>query len=281
MSSYGVRSSVSRLRRAALRRPAVTGDFLGAGWRPPQHDLLVRQHDEFASLLAGLGVAVELLPADEGQVDSVFCYDPGFVIGSGLVEFRSAKPVRRLEGASLARALGERRVPTIASMKVPAVMDGGDLCWIARDLVVAGRSYRTNQGAHDFMRRLLEGEGQQLLSFDMPHDLGPDHVLHLMSGISPITDDLVVVYPRILPVPLMQLLAERGIQTLEVGFDEYRTFGGNILAVEPGVVVIFAGNPNITKALRDKGVEVHEIDASEIAKGDGGPTCLTRPIRRD
>lgn len=281
MTSYGVRSSVSRLRRAAVRRPSVTGDFLAAGWRRPDPDLLVRQHEEFTQQLTDLGVSVDVLPADEGQVDAVFTYDPGFVIGSGLVEFRSAKPARRLEGASLARALGERRVPTIASMKGPAVMDGGDLCWIARDLVIAARGYRTNQAAHDFMRRLLEAEGQQLLSFDLPHDMGPNHVLHMMSGISPIADDIAVVYPRILPVPLVQLLADRGVALIEVDPVEYSTLGGNILAVSPGVVVIFAGHPNVVKALRDKGVEVHEVYASELAKGDGGPTCLTRPIWRD
>src|SRR5262245_34068559 len=110
MATYGVRSSVSRLRRAALRRPAITGDFLEAGWRRPDPDGLVRQHEAFAQLLTDLGVSVDVLPVDEGQVDSVFCYDTAFVIGSGVVEFRSAKPVRRLEGASLARALGERRV---------------------------------------------------------------------------------------------------------------------------------------------------------------------------
>src|SRR5215217_7933304 len=154
MPSYGVHSSVSRLRRAALRRPALTGDFVAAGWRPPDPLILRRQHDEFATLLTGLGVEVELLPADEGQVDSVFCYDPAFVIGTGLVEFRSAKPVRQREGASLAAALGDRGVPTVATLRAPAVMDGGDVCWIARDMVVAARGYRTNQAAHDVMRRL-------------------------------------------------------------------------------------------------------------------------------
>src|SRR3954470_19948721 len=99
MTSYGVRSSVTRLRRAALRRPSLTGDFIGAGWRTPDPDRLQRQHDAFASLLTDLGVTVERLPAEEGQVDSVFCYDPAFVIGSGVVEFRAAKPVRRREGA--------------------------------------------------------------------------------------------------------------------------------------------------------------------------------------
>jgi arginine deiminase len=45
--------------------------------------------------------------------------------------------------------------------------------------------------------------------------------------------------------------------------------------------VIFSGNPTVVKAMRDLGVEVHEIEAGEIAKGDGGPTCLTRPLWRD
>lgn len=281
MTSYGVRSSVTRLRRAALRRPSLTGDFISAGWRTPDLDRLQRQHDALAALLTDLGVTVELLPAEEGEVDSVFCYDPAFVIGSGVVEFRAAKPGRRREGAALARALSDRRVPTIGSLRGQAVMDGGDVCWIARDVVIAGRSYRTNQAAHDALRRLLEAEGQRMLSFDMPHELGPHHVLHLMSAISPIADGLAVIYPRILPVPLMQLLQERGITTIEVQSDEYWTMGCNVLAVAPGVVVVYAGNPNIVKAMRDKGVEVHEIDGSELAKGDGGPTCLTRPIWRE
>jgi dimethylargininase len=281
MTPYGVRSSVSRLRRAALRRPALTGDFAGAGWRVPDPVVLERQHEAYATLLSDLGVDVEVLPADEDQVDAVFCYDPVFVIGSGLVEFRSAKPVRQKEGASLAAALVERGVSTVATLAAPAVMDGGDVCWIARDVVVAARGYRTNQAAHDQMRRFLQNEGQELITVDLPHADGPAHVLHLMSAISPIADDLAVVYPPIMPVPLLQLLEERGIRMIEVGHDEYQTLGCNILAVEPGVVVIFSGNPTVVKAMRDLGVEVHEIEAGEIAKGDGGPTCLTRPLWRD
>lgn len=280
MADYGVRSSVSDLRRAALRTPAVTGDFTGAGWRTPDPDLLLRQHEAFAQLLTDLGVHVELLPAAAGQVDAVFAYDPAFVIGSGVVEFRSAKPARQREGGELAAAVGALGVPVVGKLAEGAVMDGGDVCWIARDLVVAGRGYRTNQAAHDQLRAWLAAEGQELVTVDLPHDRGPAHVLHLMSGISPITDDLAVVYPPILPVPLLQLLAERGVATVEVTPAEYETLGCNILAVRPGVAVVFDGNPRVTADLRAHGVEVYAVAASELAKGDGGPTCLTRPITR-
>ena len=37
-----------------------------------------------------------------------------------------------------------------------------------------------------------------------------------MSLISPLADDLVLVYPRLAPVRLLELLAERGIDVVEV-----------------------------------------------------------------
>jgi len=41
------------------------------------------------------------------------------------------------------------------------------------------------------------------------------------------------------------------------------------------------GNPKTAAALRAAGAEVVEIVGSDISeKGQGGPTCLTRPILR-
>ena len=88
------------------------------------------------------------------------------------------------------------------------------------------------------------------------------------------------MYERLAPVALLQALAERGIATIAVPDEDYPSLGCNILAVAPGVVVIAEGNEATAKALRDHGVEVHTYAASEINKGEGGPTCLTRPLLR-
>jgi N-dimethylarginine dimethylaminohydrolase len=107
-------------------------------------------------------------------------------------------------------------------------------------------------------------------------------VLHLMSLISPVADDLAVIYPPLAPVPLMEALAERAIRTVLVDADDYETMGCNILAVEPRLVVMLNGNPRTRAALEAAGCEVHGYDGSEISlKGDGGPTCLTAPIWRN
>jgi N-dimethylarginine dimethylaminohydrolase len=64
--------------------------------------------------------------------------------------------------------------------------------------------------------------------------------------------------------------------------EDWLTLGCNVLAVRPGVCVIASGNDATAQALVDRGCEVHVYAASEISKGEGGPTCLTRPIlRRD
>ena len=56
--------------------------------------------------------------------------------------------------------------------------------------------------------------------------------------------------------------------------------GCNVLAVRPGVVVVVDGVPAVRRALERAGVEVHAYDGSELSlKGDGGPTCLTAPLR--
>jgi N-dimethylarginine dimethylaminohydrolase len=130
------------------------------------------------------------------------------------------------------------------------------------------------------MRGMLAADGVAVEVFDMPHDLGPEYCLHLMSVISPVREDLAVVYEKLAPVPLLQALARRGIEWVSVDDDEYRTLGCNVLAVRPGVAVIGARNHRTADKLRERGVEVHTFDSEQSDRGEGGPTCMTRPIRR-
>jgi N-dimethylarginine dimethylaminohydrolase len=102
-----------------------------------------------------------------------------------------------------------------------------------------------------------------------------------MSLVSPVRDDLAVVYERLAPVALLEALEERGIRRIPVPEEEYDALGCNILATGPGRVVVFDGAPQVAKALDEEGVEVTVVDCSQLALGDGGPTCLTRPLLRD
>ncbi len=280
-SGYGVRSMVAPLRRVAVRPPSLRGDYAAAHWAQPLDlDRLAQQHAAFVDLLTRLGCAVEVLPPTDDMPDACFVYDPAFVVGSGVIELRGAKVVRAGEPPLLATQLEDLGVPVAGRLVAPATADGGDMFWLDASTLAVGRTYRTNQAAIDQLRAILEPEGVRVESFDMPHDLGPEFCLHLMSVVSPVRENLAVVFERLAPVALLQALAARGIETIPVPDEDYLSLGCNVLAVAPGVVVLAEGNDATAKALRDHGVEVHVYAASEINKGEGGPTCLTRPILR-
>ena len=192
---FGVTSMYAPLRRVAVRPPHPDADFAAAHWAQPLDiEQLLVQHAEFVDLLGRLGCEVESLPPEPALADSCFTYDPAFMIGDGLIELSAAKPVRVGEGDQLSRDFAALGVPTIARLTGDARADGGDMFWLDDRTLAVGRSYRTNSAAVRQLAALLAERGQAIEVYDVPHDQGPEWCLHLMSVISPVRDDLAVVY---------------------------------------------------------------------------------------
>ena len=278
---YGVTSMVAPLRRVLVRRPALSGDWAGAGWRTPDPAALQRQHEALVELLDSLGAEVEVAEALEGQVDSVYMHDPVIVSGNGGIPLNMAKPARMREPGHAAEALEAAGVPVLGTLEGDAYADGGDRFWLDDTTAAIGLGYRTNRKGAQRLQELLAPEGITVEAYDMPHDQGPDYVLHLQSFLSGATESLFVVYEPLAPVRLLQDIKARGIDWIAIDGDSYAAMGCNVLAVRPGVVVMVDGVPAVRKALEARGVEVHVYDGSDLSlKGDGGPTCLTAPLLR-
>ncbi len=80
----------------------------------------------------------------------------------------------------------------------------------------------------------------------------------------------------------MEELVARGVDLVEVPEAEFDTMGPNVLALAPRVGLALEGNTETARRMRAAGVEVRTYRGDEISrKGDGGPTCLTRPLLRD
>jgi N-dimethylarginine dimethylaminohydrolase len=280
VTDFGVTSMTTNLRRVAVRPPSARGDYEVAHWAQPlDMSLLVDQHAAFVELLAELGCEIDVLDPVDDMPDAIFTYDPCFVVGNGFIEFQGAKQARAGEPPLLAAELEARGIPRIGRLSGDATADGGDFFWLDDSTLAVGRSYRTNDEAIEQVRSML-GPEVSIDAFDLPHDQGPEFCLHLMSVVSPIRDDLAVVYERLAPVRLLEALRSRGVELLALPDEDYATLGCNVLTVRPGVAVIASGNDATVQLLRNHGVEVHVYEASEISKGEGGPTCLTRPLLR-
>jgi arginine deiminase len=76
------------------------------------------------------------------------------------------------------------------------------------------------------------------------------------------------------------MLSEHGVRTIETPDDELDTLGPNVLALAPRVAVAVEGNPRTRRRMEQAGVDVTLYAGAELSKGDGGPTCLTRPLLR-
>jgi N-dimethylarginine dimethylaminohydrolase len=278
---YGVTSMVAPLQRVLVRRPALSGDWDGAGWRTPDPEKLRAQHEAFVELLDGLGAEVEVADALEGQVDAVYMHDPVIVSGRGGIPLNMVKPARMREPGHAAEALEAVDVPVVGTLEGDAYADGGDRFWLDDSTALIGLGYRTNRKGAARLQELLEPEGIHVETYDMPHDQGAAYVLHLQSFLSAATESLFVVYEPLAPVRLLQDIRARGIDYIAIDHDSYVNMGCNILAVRPGVVVMVDGVPDVRRALEQRGVEVHVYDGSDLSlKGDGGPTCLTAPLLR-
>lgn len=280
-ATFGVTSMSAPLRRVLVRRPATSGDWQGAGWRVPDPVALARQHEAFCELLEGLGAQVDVAAALDGQVDSVYMHDPLMLTACGGIPLRMRKPAREREPGHARAELERLGVPVLGELPEGAYADGGDRFWIDDTTMAIGLSYRTNRAGADAVAELVAPEGVTVETYDMSHDQGPGHVLHLQSFISAVTEELCVIYEPLAPVRLLEDLRERGVDWIPIDRESYDLMGCNILAVRPGVVVVVDGVPAVRRALEARGAEVHGYDGSELSlKGDGGPTCLTAPLLR-
>jgi dimethylargininase len=282
MQGFGSASMTGALKRVLVRPPLAED---GARWRehgwraPPDPAAAAAEHEALCGLLEESGAEVVVSRHDPGNPDAIYAYDPVLVGREGAVLLRPGKDSRRHEPAALVPALEAAGVPVVAELAGPALAEGGDTLWLDERTLLVGIGYRTNEEAVAALEEAFSGI--ELIPFDLPHWNGEGEVLHLMSFISPLDRDLALVYPRLAPVRLLRLLADREIRVVEVPDDEFASQGPNVLALGPRRALALAGNDETRRRMERAGVDVTVYRGDEISKkGDGGPTCLTRPLLR-
>jgi arginine deiminase len=197
----------------------------------------------------------------------------------------------------------------------PFTIEGGDIHVISRDAVMIGVSQRTRSETVALLARKLfaGGKVQRVYEVEIPSDR---RYMHLDTVFTIIAQGVVVVYPDVIdrienirryepsltsdgeliakPIretrKLHTLLGEEFASPLTVvntgGNDiryssrEQGADGTNVFAIAPGRVISYDRNLHTNAAMRSLGIEVLEIEGSELVRGLGGPRCMALPLRR-
>jgi N-dimethylarginine dimethylaminohydrolase len=270
--------------RDAFRSPsAIEAEWQALNFTAaPDYGRAVDEYERLLDLLRTSGADVHMLPQAGGVgLDSIYVRDASVVCDRGVILCHMGKPQRLGEPAAHEAALRALGHTVVGAIRPPGRLEGGDVVWLDGRTLAVGRGYRTNDEGIAQLRTLVADSVDELVVVPLPHWRGAGDVFHLMSIVSPVDRDLAVVYSPLMPVPFRERLLDGGIRLVEVPDEELDSMGANVLAIAPGRCVMVAGNPVTRGRLEKAGVDVLEYEGREISlKGGGGPTCLTRPLRR-
>jgi len=284
LNEYGALRGVAlrHARDAFHSREAGERQWRKLGYRgPPDFHSAVKEYDRFAEIIADSGAEVVFLPGgDDLTLDSIYLRDAALIGPDGAVLCNMGRESRAAEPVAAGRAFKDQGLAVMGAVKGSGRVEGGDFVWLDEETCVLGLTYRSNDEGAAQLREIF-GPAVTLHSVDLPHYKGPADVFHLMSILSPLDHDLALAYSPLMPIGFRRWLLDRGMDLIEVPDEEFAAMACNALALAPRRCLAIEGCPETRRRLEAKGCEVLTYKGDEISrKGDGGPTCLTRPLDR-
>ena len=280
----------SQIKEVAIRSPLagfVDNDKISREWEAlryhakPDILLAISEYKYFKSLLADDGMEViDLPPSKKLTLDSIYTRDTILLCDKGLILCNMGRASRTFEVNENFKTLSSMGYEVAGEIKAPGTLEGGDFIWIDNNHAAVGLGPRTNAEGIRQLKEIL-GPSIDLHIVNLPIPDHPDDVLHLMSIISPLDKDLALIYKPFIPNSFLQWLADLNINFIKLSEEEYPLMGCNVLATAPRSIIMLDELPKVQFELEKAQCKIRTYKGIEISrKGEGGPTCLTRPLKR-
>ena len=245
-------------------------------------------------------------PVVEPVPNTYFTRDPCFVLGNLLFLSSMSKPIRRRETAILREIIehhpfmvnAKKHFVDILNLGHGYLVEGGDAMAIRRGEYAIASSERTNRQTAEEISRILMRHDNANLVYQPMIPAHPD-CIHLDTVCSLVGENCVAVYQEAFDRYSLTSIWDRqtGDQPhrgsfkdillnhykkipMPVDFLEQRDDGTNVLMATANAAIVYDRNRNINAKLKDNGINLFEFSGDELLKGDGGPRCMSMPLRR-
>jgi dimethylargininase len=225
---------------------------------PIDIDLARAQHHAYEAALIDAGCLVERLDTSPDLPDSVFVEDVAIVFDEIAIITRPGAESRRRETPAVADALAAYR--PLHVIKPPAVVDGGDVLVVGRQVFV-GRSSRTNESAVAQLRQALTPFGYTVT------DTVVRGCLHLKSAATALADDLLLVNRDWIDAATFA-----GFRFVDV--DPSEPSAANALRLGDRII-LSSSFPKTAERVAAHGLRTQLVDATEVQKAEGAVTCCS------
>ncbi len=258
------------------------------------------EHDKFCKILQNEKVEViylnELLSEEDKKVvnpNLVYTRDSGSITSAGSIQMRMANQVRTTEPTLVTRGLKKLGIPLLHEITSPGKLEGGDFVYPDENTLMIGYSTRTNEeGALQATSTILKNTIIKTIVL-IPL---PSWRVHLDGGLMFIDKDLFLHHPasvEMFPIrvhrqnedirimALMEFIKENlDAEKIAITDNELYLFGANVVCLDKRKCVMYEWNERIINELKERNVDVLEIEGGELSRGGGGPHCMTLPILR-
>ena len=280
-------SSFKEVAIRSAKNSFINSDKLDNEWKSlrfhskPDFEEAINEYSEFENLIISSAQDIIYLPEDNNlTIDSIYVRDSILVSPKGLIICNMGRKSRTSEAFACSEVYESKGYKIAGKIDPPGTIEGGDVIWIDNNHVAVGLGPRTNQEGINQLKNIL-GNDVNLETVQLPAPNHPEDVLHLMSIISPIDNDLSLIYRKFMPVSFINWLENLGMKFVEVSDTEYDKMGCNILACAPRSVIMLDDISSVKIKFENEGCTVKTYTGNEISrKGEGGPTCLIRPLIR-
>lgn len=194
---------------------------------------------------------------------------------------------------------------------LPIGLEGGDVLVLSDQVLVIGLSERTTVPAIEVAADRLLGDElvQRILVLAIPARRA---YMHLDTVFTMVDRDQFLIYPGVeselsvyclergqdggvaascageltsaladaLHLPAVNLIRSGGDDPITAAREQWSD-STNTVALAPGKLIAYDRNAVTNRVLRKSGIEVVEVEGSELVRGRGGPHCMTLPLLRE